>query len=89
MNNGQHEQSDAKSFTKLWADFAMRMAQAGMAFSPGDMPPDAARAMRDAALGAMGEYCEKLMRSPEFLETLRQSMAASIEMRKRSEEQHV
>lgn len=86
MNNGQEEQYSAQSFTKMWADFASRMAQAGMAFSPGDAPPDAARAMRDAALGAMGEYCEKLMRSPEFLETLKQSMAASIEMRKQLNE---
>lgn len=83
MNDGAErmkEQADA--FTNMWADFASKMAGAGFAFRPDAPPPDAARQMRDAMFQAMSKYCEDFMRSPEFLESMKQSLDGAIEFRK-------
>ena len=78
--NGAQQQADA--FVRMWADFASRMAAAGMSYQPDSTPPQMTREMRDAMLNAMGEQCNQFMRSPQFLEMIKQSMRASIDMRK-------
>jgi len=74
------EQADA--FGRLWTDFASRMAASGL-FSPGEAPsPQAARHLRDAMFDAMSKYADQFMRSPEFLEQIKQSFDGAIEFRK-------
>lgn len=80
--NGDTPYDPADMFTRLWTDFASTMAKAGTAFDPEKPPPDAARAMRDATMSAMNEHAQQFMRSPEFLAMLKQSLDASIAMRK-------
>ena len=57
------------------------MGKMGMSFTQED-PPQAARDMRSAFLKAWGECCEKYMRSPEFLNAIKQSMGGAIEFRR-------
>ncbi len=80
-NGKQHVYETMDAFTRMWGDFAMKMMTAGMAVSPGSAPPDAARQVRGAMFKAMSEQCEQFMRSPAFLEMMKQSMDAAVTLR--------
>lgn len=69
------------SFAQMWSDFAMKMMSAGMAASPGSPPPQAAREVRAAVFRALNEQAENFMRSPAFLDMVRQSMNAAVDLR--------
>lgn len=69
-------------FLKMWTDFAGKMANAGVAFSPESTPPDSARQMRSAFFKAWTDYCEEYMRSPEFLESWKKAMGSAIQFRR-------
>jgi uncharacterized protein (DUF2267 family) len=71
----------AEKFTRLWYDLAASMANAGMS-TAGEDPPEVAKQMRSAFLKAMSDYCDEYMRSPEFLEGMREAMDRSIELRR-------
>lgn len=68
-------------FARMWSDFAMKMMTSGMAANPGSPPPEAARQMRSAVFKAMSEQCEQFMRSPAFLDSMKQSLGAAVELR--------
>ncbi len=72
----------ADIFTRMWSDFASKSMGAGVAFTPNSTPPEAARQMRSAMFQAWTEYCDQFMRSAEFLDMMKQSLAASIQARK-------
>jgi len=71
----------AEKFARVWYDFAASMTNAGMS-AAGEDPPEAAKQMRSAFLKAMSDYCDEYMRSPEFLEGMREAMDRSIELRR-------
>ncbi len=81
-HNGDQPFDPADMFTRMWSDFATRMAQAGATFDPEKPAPESARSMRDATLGAMNQQAQQFLRSPEFLGMLKQSFDASIAARK-------
>jgi septal ring factor EnvC (AmiA/AmiB activator) len=76
----------AEVFTKFWTDFANKMAAAGFAAAPGATPPEATRQVRSAILKAMSEASDEFMRSPQFQEMMKQSLANSIQFRKQLNE---
>jgi hypothetical protein len=89
--DGNQQQTDsfkqnAEMFTGFWTDFANKMAAAGFAGAPGATPPDATRQVRAAMFKAMGEACDEFMRSPQFQEMMKQSLAHSIQFRKQLNE---
>jgi hypothetical protein len=69
------------AFTSMWTEFAQKMSQAGFAFKPDAIPPEAARQMRSAMFQAMTAYCDEYMRSPQFLEAMKQSMDSALTLR--------
>ena len=71
-----------QQYGKMWSDFAATLTKAGMAFSPEDTPPDAARSVRTNVLKAWSQYCDDFLRSEEFVNTMKQSMKQSIEFKK-------
>ena len=71
-----------QQYGKMWSDFAATLTKAGMAFSPEDTPPDAARSVRTNVLKAWSQYCDDFLRSQEFVNTMKQSMKQSIEFKK-------
>jgi len=74
-------------FTKMWSEFAGKMASNGFAMPQDQSPQDAARQMRDTFFASWAEACEKYMRSEEFLQMMRDSMKSAIELRKQMNEQ--
>ena len=85
-DDGQNGFSGADFFTRTWADFAGQMMRAGTAFTPGSTPPEMSQEMRSAMFKAWSEYCDQYMRSPEFLQMMKQSLSASLEARKQLNE---
>lgn len=72
----------AELLSKMWTDFAGKMASAGFSVPPGTAPPEAARQMRSAFFAAWGQALDEFMRSPQSLAMMKQSMDAAIAMRK-------
>jgi hypothetical protein len=75
-------QDQAGLFARLWTDFAGKMAMSGLSFTPGAAPPEAARQVRGAMFDGMTKYFDEYMRSPQFLESMKQSLDASMAFRK-------
>jgi len=71
-----------QQLSTMWLDFAARMTAAGLSFQPEQSPPDAARHVRDVALDALSRETDKYMRSPQFLQAIKQTLDASIAARK-------
>jgi hypothetical protein len=74
-------QDSAEAFAKMWSDFAARAAAAGLSFRPDATPPEAATQVRDAFLRTMEQYWIDFMRSPQFLEGMKQTMDGAIAFR--------
>ena len=70
------------AFTKMWTDLSGKMGQAGWTMPPGTAPADAAKKFREVFIQAMTEYSEQYMRSPEFLQGMKESFRQSVEFRK-------
>jgi hypothetical protein len=79
MNPGLEQ---AQQLTTMWLDFATRMTAAGLSFQSDQSPPDAARHVRDVTLDAFGRETDKYMRSPQFLQAIKQTLDTSIAARK-------
>jgi hypothetical protein len=75
---------DYQQLTRIWLDFAARMASGATAAAGETVPGDATRRMRDSYLQALGQYTEEFMRSPQFLEMMRQSTDAAVAMRQQT-----
>src|SRR5689334_19977462 len=75
----------AQRLTELWAETAVKMTGGGLSREP-ESPPDVARAMRSVTMAATSQYADQFMRSPQFLQMIKQSIDASIEFRRRTNE---
>ena len=71
----------SKRFLELWTDMATKMASAGLAADPDAAPTDAARQVRSAVFQAMTQQADQFMRSPQFLEFVKQSLDSSSQGR--------
>jgi hypothetical protein len=72
----EQQTSSHDPFTQFWTDLASRM---GMAAQPA--PPaagDAMKQMQRVFLDALAKYCDDFMRSPVFLEMMRQHMTNAL-----------
>lgn len=72
----------AQAFAKFWADFTGKMAAAGFTMPAGGTPPESARQMQSAVLRALADACDEYLRSPQFQESMKQSLAASVQFRR-------
>lgn len=72
----------AQLFTRAWMNMASQMMTAGLSFSPDSPPPEAARQVRSAMFDAMGRCYDEFVRSPQFLESMRQAVDSAVLMRK-------
>ena len=78
--NGQFEQ--AQHLTSLWVELVAKMMAGGATIDPQQPPPDVARRLRDISLAAMGQQADKFLRSPQFLDWMKQTFDAQIAFRK-------
>ena len=72
------------AFQKIWTDTFTRMMQAGMTFSPESTPPEFMRQFRSGIFQALAQSWEEFLRSPQFLEGMKQWMDNAIAFRKMS-----
>ena len=78
--NPQFEQ--VQQMGNLWLETMTKLMSAAVATDVTQPPPDAARQLRDASLGAMGAQVDQYMRSPQFLDVMKRSLDAQISFRK-------
>ena len=71
-------------FQKIWMDTFSRMAQTAFSFSPDAAPPEMIRQMRSGIFQALAQSWDEYLRSPQFLEGMKQWMDNAILFRKMS-----
>src|SRR5208282_3584738 len=74
------------AFAKLWSDSCARLMQAAMSHSPETAPPELLRQIRSGLMQALTQSWEEYLRSPQFLEGMKQTMEQAIAFRKFSTE---
>ncbi len=71
----------AAAFQKMWLEAVSKMMQSAFTFSPNSPPPEVLRQIRSGIFQALGETWEEFMRSPQFLEGMRQWMDSAVTFR--------
>ena len=74
-------------FAKMWSEFASKLASAGFTMPQDESPVDMAKQMRNTFFSSWTEACDRYMRSEEFLQMMRESMKAAIDLRRQLNEQ--
>jgi sRNA-binding protein len=77
---------EAAAFQKIWTESVSKTMLAAFKFTPDSMPPDMMRQIRSGILQSLGESWNEFMRSPQFLEGMRQWTENAISFRKMSNE---
>jgi len=72
----------AAAFQKLWVDSASKIVQAAFTITPNSPPPEIMRQIRAGIFSALASSWEEFMRSPQFLESMKQWMENAITFRK-------
>lgn len=72
------------AFQKIWGETFSKLMQLGFTFSPDSAPPDFMRQMRSGIFQALGQSWEQFLRSPQFMEGMKQHMDNAIAFRKMS-----
>jgi hypothetical protein len=80
--NFEKTAEQAAAFQKIWMDSASKMIQAGFALGPNSAPPEVLRQLRSGIFQALAESWEEFMRSPQFLEGMKQWMDTAVAFRK-------
>lgn len=80
--NFEKTAEQAAAFQKIWMESASKMIQAGFAWGPNSAPPEVLRQLRSGMFQALAESWEEFMRSPQFLEGMKQWMETAVSFRK-------
>lgn len=81
-NSFEKTAEQAAAFQKIWMDSASKMIQAGFTMGPNSAPPELLRQLRSGMFQALAESWEEFMRSPQFLEGMKQWMDSTVAFRK-------
>jgi len=76
----------AAAFAKMWSDSCSRLMQAAMSYSPETAPPELLRQIRGGLMQALTQSWQEYLRSPQFLEGMKQMMDQAVAFRKFSAE---
>jgi hypothetical protein len=83
MSENSHSAGDqAAAFQKLWMDSLSKMMQTAFTFGPDSAPPEVMREIRSGFFQAMAKSWEEFLRSPQFLEGMKQWMDSAVGLRK-------
>lgn len=82
-NNGPTTEQWA-AFQKIWGDTFTKLMQLGFTFSPESAPPDLMKQMRAGILQGLSQAWDQFLRSPQFLEGMKQWMDQAMAFRKMS-----
>lgn len=85
MNNDEPSfsgQTDA--FQKIWAESLSKMAQSAFTFTPESAPEETIRQIRSGIFKALTHSWDEFLRSPEFLQGMKQWMDQAVQFRQMS-----
>jgi hypothetical protein len=86
-NNGfEKSAAEAAAFQRIWLETLSKTMQAAFTLSPDSSPPEILRQIRGGILQALAESWDRFMRSPQFLEGMKQWLESAISFRKLSNE---
>ena len=74
----------AVAFQKIWMESATKIMQAAFTMGPNSPPPEILRQIRTGIFQALANSWEEFMRSPQFLEGMKQWTENAISFRKLS-----
>ena len=76
----------AAAFQKLWSDSFANMAHVWAQFSPASPPIEEAKKLRAGMIKVLSESLDNFMRTPQFLEMIKQSMNGAMQIKSMSRE---
>jgi hypothetical protein len=83
MNESTGTKADPTSeFLKHWAESFARILQTACAFTPETLPPEMLRQIRASLFEGIGKAWDEYMRSPQFLESMKQLTDQAIAFRR-------
>jgi hypothetical protein len=82
MNDNLEKTAEqAAAFQKIWLETMTKMTQTAFTMSPESAPPEVLREIRSGIFQALAKSWEEFMRSPQFLDSMRQWMQSAITFR--------
>ena len=72
------------AFQKIWTDTFAKMMQLGFSYSPETAPPEFLRQIRTGIFQALSQSWDQFLRSPQFMEGMKQWMEQAVSFRKMS-----
>jgi hypothetical protein len=72
------------AFQRMWSDTFTKMIQVGMTFGPESAPPEFMRQFRAGIFQALAKSWDEFLRSPQFMDAMKQWMDSAIAFRKMS-----
>jgi hypothetical protein len=72
----------ATAFQKVWTESLSKLMQTAFTVSPGSPPPEVMKQIRSGLFEALAKSWEEFMRSPQFLESMRQWMENAVAFRR-------
>jgi uncharacterized protein (DUF2267 family) len=82
--NFEKTAEQAAAFQKIWMESMSKIMQTAFTFGSDSPPPDVLRQIRSGIFQALAQSWEEFMRSPQFLESMKQWMDNAINFRKMS-----
>jgi len=74
----------AAAFQKMWTESMSKLMQTAFTVSPNSPPPELLKQIRCGIFEALAKSWDEFMRSPQFLESMKQWMENAIAFRKMS-----
>jgi uncharacterized protein (DUF2267 family) len=83
-NQFEKATEQAAAFQKIWMESASKVMQAAFTMGPNSPPPEILRQIRTGIFQALANSWEEFMRSPQFLDGMKQWTENAISFRKLS-----
>ena len=84
--NFQKTAEEAAAFQKILLETMSKTMQAAFTFTPNSPPPELLQQIRSGIFRALAQSGEEFMRSPQFLEGMKQCMENAVAFRKMTNE---
>jgi len=81
-DNSEKTEEQAAAFQKNWMESMSNLMQTAFAFGPDSAPPEVLRQIRSGIFQALAASWEEFMRSPQFLQGMKQWMENAVTFRK-------
>ena len=82
MSDQEQMYQQTAAFQKIWAESLTKLMQTAMTFGPDSAPREVLQQIRGGIFQALAKAWEEFMRSPQFLDSMRQWMESAVTFRK-------